>query len=403
MRAQLPVWSPVSAGILAGGLARALGADPRRLLSRVLAEEYGAERVVLSDSGTTALTLALHAVGVRPTVALPAYGCFDLVTAAVAADSRVRFYDLDPTTLAPEAGSLQRVLEAGVDAVVFVHFYGVPVDVRRWYAAVHAAGAVVIDDAAQGAGARIGDRPVGSLGDLGVLSFGRGKGRVGGHGGALLATSPKGVEIATTLKDGLAPIGMGAEAAGVAKVAAQWMLGRPALYGIPQAIPGLGLGETRYHAPRAARGMGRTAAGLVLAGTEANRTAVADRRRVAGWWSERLAPMRGAGIIRLAGTAEPGWLRYPVVLLEGRSRAVRSRAGRLAGIMSGYPRALPDVPALEGRMAGLLEEYPGAQQLIADLFTFPSHRWVTLGDVEGVVALLTNLDDGREPGSHGRS
>ncbi|MHB1329261.1 MAG: hypothetical protein ACYC2K_13775, partial [Gemmatimonadales bacterium] len=132
---------------------------------------------------------------------------------------------------------------------------------------------------------------VGALGDLGVLSFGRGKGRTGGHGGALLATSPRGVELARSVAAGLKRMATGTQVVGMALLLAQWILGRPLLYGIPQAIPGLGLGETRYHDPRPPSAIGRLAAGVVLAGTDAYRLAVEGRRELAARWSARLAAM----------------------------------------------------------------------------------------------------------------
>ena len=48
-------------------------------------------------------------------------------------------------------------------------------------------GLAVVEDAAQGLGATWRGRPLGSFGDVSVLSFGRGKGWTGGVGGALLA------------------------------------------------------------------------------------------------------------------------------------------------------------------------------------------------------------------------
>ncbi len=77
-------------------------------------------------------------------------------------------------------------------AVVLVHQYGIPVDLDRARALCDAHGAVVIEDAAQGAGAWWRHRRLGARGDLGILSFGRGKGMTAGGGGALLATGTAG-------------------------------------------------------------------------------------------------------------------------------------------------------------------------------------------------------------------
>ena len=47
------------------------------------------------------------------------------------------------------------------------------------------------------------------------------------------------------------------------KIFAQWLLGRPGVYGLPAAIPWLGLGETRYRDPQTPSRMTRAAASLL--------------------------------------------------------------------------------------------------------------------------------------------
>ena len=100
-----PAYSPVSAGSLAGGLrGLALGGPPG--VDQWLARRYDVDAALLLDSGTSALRLAMHSLATeaspRVRVALPAYGCYDLATAAVGAGSDVAFYDVDPGTLGPE-------------------------------------------------------------------------------------------------------------------------------------------------------------------------------------------------------------------------------------------------------------------------------------------------------------
>ncbi|HET7599018.1 MAG TPA: hypothetical protein VFK09_01925, partial [Gemmatimonadales bacterium] len=98
LRAELPVYSPLSLGALAAGVAGMFAADHRAGLERALADEYGSAAVLLTDSGTSALALALRAaVRERPgAVALPAYGCYDIATAADAAEVRFALYDIEP-------------------------------------------------------------------------------------------------------------------------------------------------------------------------------------------------------------------------------------------------------------------------------------------------------------------
>src|SRR5213593_1570081 len=97
-RWQPPVHSPLSAGALAAGAAALLGGrtDEADLIDR-LRQAHGSKDALRTDSGTTALTLALRHLGrehpSRP-VALPAYCCFDIATAADGAGVPVALYDI---------------------------------------------------------------------------------------------------------------------------------------------------------------------------------------------------------------------------------------------------------------------------------------------------------------------
>ncbi|HET9275331.1 MAG TPA: DegT/DnrJ/EryC1/StrS family aminotransferase, partial [Gemmatimonadales bacterium] len=177
-----PVRSPVTLrAVLAGLVPRRSALERAREL---IAAECEPDAVLLTDSGTSALRLALEAVtrqrGKDATIALPAWCCYDVATAADGAGVRVVLYDLDPSTLSPDLGSLERVLARGASAVVVAHLYGYPVDLRAVRDLADRAGALLIEDAAQGVGGRYEGRPLGVYAPLAVLSFGRGKGRTGG-------------------------------------------------------------------------------------------------------------------------------------------------------------------------------------------------------------------------------
>ncbi|HEX2189850.1 MAG TPA: DegT/DnrJ/EryC1/StrS family aminotransferase, partial [Longimicrobiaceae bacterium] len=293
LRHQLAVYSPVSlrAGGRAAGDALPFRADPRPLLLDELLSDYAAETGVLAGSGTQALHLALEEAkrrGGGAPVALPAFTCYDVASAAVGADVRVALYDVDPETLAPDPASLERVLAAGAGAALVGPLYGVPLPWEELRALADRHGAVLVEDAAQGHGASWRGRPLGSLGDLSVLSFGRGKGWTGGRGGALLARGGHGGPLRALPEPHAA-----AEAKTAALVAAQWLLGRPGVYGIPASIPGLGLGETVYHDPAPPEGITRAAAALVRHGREASRREGEARRASAAALLARLRDAPG--------------------------------------------------------------------------------------------------------------
>ncbi len=217
VRRQLPVASPIAVGALPRAALAAIAGDANTAPSRaavraLLGRKFGAAAVALTDSGTLALVLAIRMV-VPPngTIALPAYGCPDLLAASVFAGVRLRFYDLDPRTLSPDPDSVRAALARGAEAVVVAHWYGYPADVRAVTALARESGAVVIEDAAQHGEGKLDGAALGTTGPLTVLSFGRGKGTTAGSGGALLAigaTWSSAVEAWEVQQEPIAPRGM---------------------------------------------------------------------------------------------------------------------------------------------------------------------------------------------------
>lgn len=376
-RYQLPVRSPVEPGAVLRGLLKRHRAGAVETLARELAVQYGARLVVPAASGTVALTLAIarSCDSGQPTVALPAWGCPDLATAALGAGARARLYDLDPSTLGPDQDSFQ-IASQGADAAVVAHFYGVPVDHRPLVPILAATGALLVDDAAQGIGASLAGLPVGAGGDLGVVSFGRGKGRTGGRGGALIAISARAAQRAAGIR--LNQAGLGGAWKDAALLLALWGLGRPALYRIPASIPWLRLGETLFHPPPPLAALPPFAAAVVRSGTGLIE-AESERRREAGrWWLERLGVASDVETVRVPADAEPGWLRFPVLVPAARVPEFHSPGMRRRGVMPGYPLLLAELPGF-GRSIDPdgPARWPGARQLADRLFTLPVHGLVT--------------------------
>lgn len=369
LRHQLPARSPVSLGAVAAGAHAAVfgTATARERLARAIDAEVGARGSLLVDSGTSALALALASTGEGAPVALPAYSCFDVATAADGANVRVLLYDIDPDTLSPDLPSLEAALRAGARAVVVAHLYGVPVDLDPVRELARDAGTMLIEDAAQGGSARYRGRRIGGFGSLSILSFGRGKGWTGGGGGALIAHDAAGLEALAAARARLGPAARGGRA--LAGVGAQWLLGRPAVYALPAALPFLGLGETVYHAPHPPDHMAHAAVAVALrtrhlAERESiRRRAHAERLRTALRQGRRFRP------VRPAGEAEADWLRLPAV----QTPRVTDRSARRLGIMPGYPCALTELAGFSDRVLNREHPVPGARALARDLLTFPTH------------------------------
>ena len=386
-RYQAPARSPLSArAVIAGvhGVARngRVGARSEARVVELLTARYEPREVLLTDSGTTALTAAL--LGVlkdRPgAVALPAYACYDLATAAEGACAPVLLYDLDPRTLAPDLTQVNDALRQGASAVVVVHLYGHPVDLSEVKKLAAERGALVIEDAAQATGAKLDDRSVGTQCSLAVLSFGRGKGLTGGSGGALLANDAAGARVVEGVR-GL----LGAPRRGwpeLLTIAAQLILERPRLYALPAALPFLRLGETVYRAPRPLRRPSRVSLPVVGATWHLAEREAETRRHNAERLLSALRWQPGFETIITPPRARPGYLRLPVLASPAVRRSAMEPAVRRLGVMPGYPQPLCDLEGFRQRCLNRDAAFPGSRLLAARLCTLPTHGRLRLRDLE---------------------
>lgn len=366
-----PVVLPALARALASGITRGSGGPGE--LEEELRRTFDVESVVLTDSGTSALVLAYRMVARRNRrVAIPAYGCPDLVSAALQADVGLRLYDIDPRTLSPDPASVEEVLGRGVDAIVVVHFFGLPADVPMVMAMAEKRGVRVIEDAAQGAGGFLGGRRLGSLAALSVLSFGRGKGITGGRGGALMVQGSSLVAEAETLRPRAT---RGTDWKGLSMALAQRILARPALYGIPASIPTLRLGEMVYHDAAEPGGMGWGNATLAAEAVRGMEEDAEGRRAVARILRSLLEPKTEE--VFPYDTIEggtPGYLRFPA-MARGRKPAPD------LGILRVYPVPLTDLSQTRGALVDGESAGEGCTLLSKYLLTLPTHRQVADKDM----------------------
>lgn len=140
-------------------------------------------------NGTDAIELTLAALGIGPgdEVIVPANTFVATVSSVMRVGAQPVFVDVDPATMLMTADAVTAALTARTTAVIAVHLYGQPVDMRSIRTVADNAGIAVIEDAAQAHGARWEGRRAGSMGDAACFSFYPGK-NLGalGDGGAVV-------------------------------------------------------------------------------------------------------------------------------------------------------------------------------------------------------------------------
>ena len=174
-----------------------------------MAARFGARYGIAVSSGTAALHLAVIAAGVREHdfVITSPYSFVASANAILYERGIPIFVDIDPDTLALDP---QKTIEALRDlaqrrrgwrtllprtarqasgvlrAILPVHLFGCPADVRAIVAAAHDAGIVVIEDACEAIGASRDGTWTGRAGDVGAFGFYPNKQITSGEGGMLL-------------------------------------------------------------------------------------------------------------------------------------------------------------------------------------------------------------------------
>ena len=137
--------------------------------ARQAAGWLGATEGVAVNSGTSALHLALLAVGVGPgsEVLIPAYCCAALLNAVDLAGAVPVLVDSEPGGFNLSADDARRRLTGRTAAVVVAHMFGRPAPLAPFLDL----GVPVIEDCAQSLGAREDDRLTGSGGAIAISSF----------------------------------------------------------------------------------------------------------------------------------------------------------------------------------------------------------------------------------------
>jgi dTDP-4-amino-4,6-dideoxygalactose transaminase len=140
---------------------------------RAFAATVGAKEAVGVSSGTAALFLALSAVGVGPGDEVITTAHTFIATAAAVSQLGARpvFADIDPRTYNLDPNRVEDAITERAKAILAVHLYGQPADLRPLRDIARRHGLWLIEDAAQAVAAEYEGERCGNIGDLACFSF----------------------------------------------------------------------------------------------------------------------------------------------------------------------------------------------------------------------------------------
>ncbi len=156
--------------------------------NRWLESYSGSARALLTHSCTAALEMAAILLDIAPgdEIIMPSYTFVSTANAFVLRGAVPVFVDIREDTLNLDEEKIETAITSRTKAIVVVHYAGVACDMDRILHIAHAHGLKIVEDAAQGMMSTYKGRPLGSIGDLGTLSFHETKNVISGEGGALL-------------------------------------------------------------------------------------------------------------------------------------------------------------------------------------------------------------------------
>jgi perosamine synthetase len=326
------------------------------------AERLGVPYAAAVSSGTTALHLALRAVGVEEgdEVVTSPFSFVATANAVLYERAAPVFADIDPVTLNLDPAAAAAAVTARTRALLPVHIFGYPADLP----AFERIGLPIVEDAAEALGARHADgTPVGGRGHPAIFGFYANKQLTTGEGGMItFASADLKERIDSERNQGRAP-DMG------------WL-----------DHDRLGF---NYR-------LSDIACALGLAQLERLDAMLAARARVAGWYRAALAELaaeRGLGMpCEDRGGDVRGWFVFVVQLPRGTDRDATIRAMRERGVQS-----KPYLPAIHlmtyyretfGHREG---EFPVCEDVAARSVALPFFPELTEGQIERVAAVLREV------------
>ena len=151
-------------------------------------DRFGAQKVLLTTSGTTALEMAALLCHLKPgdEVILPSFTFSSTATAFVLVGAKLVFVDVRPDTMNIDEKKIEAAITDRTRVIVPVHYAGVSCEMDTIMDIAQRHGLLVVEDAAQGVMSTYKGRPLGTIGDFGCFSFHETKNYSMGEGGALL-------------------------------------------------------------------------------------------------------------------------------------------------------------------------------------------------------------------------
>ncbi|HOX39434.1 MAG TPA: DegT/DnrJ/EryC1/StrS family aminotransferase [Candidatus Brocadiia bacterium] len=203
-------WPPITQqdrdallAVLDSGHLHGTSAPQALALQKEWAEYCGAKHCLVTNSGTSAIHMALAAARVEPgdEVIVPAFTYWSTAAAVLHQNAIPIFVDIDPRTFTMAPDLVEAAITDRTRALLPVDIHGMPCDYDPIMEIARRRGLVVIADACQSHGASYKGKRTGSIAHATAFSTNRSKNLSSGEGGLYTTDNDEYYEVASRMRE----------------------------------------------------------------------------------------------------------------------------------------------------------------------------------------------------------
>jgi dTDP-4-amino-4,6-dideoxygalactose transaminase len=171
--------------------------------NKILESILKCQKALLTTSGTHALEAAAILADIEPgdEVIMPSFTFVSTANAFVLRGARIIFVDIRPDTMNIDEKLIERAISKKTKAIVVVHYGGVSCEMDEIMKIAEKHKLFVIEDAAQAIMSKYKNKFLGTIGDIGCISFHETKNITCGEGGALILNRKDLIERAEIIRE----------------------------------------------------------------------------------------------------------------------------------------------------------------------------------------------------------
>jgi dTDP-4-amino-4,6-dideoxygalactose transaminase len=355
-----------------------------------LCEYFQVKDCFLVSSGRAALTLilkTLRKIRNKDEVIIPAYTCFSVPSAIAKAGLKIKLCDISLETLYLDSEKLSKLINENTLAILPVYHFGLVHSISDIIALCREKKVFLIEDVAQAMGAKFKNRYLGTFGDVGFFSLGRGKNITTVEGGIILSQDE---EISSLLKKELSNFTKNIGIEFFWKALIYKIFLNPYLFWVPEGIPALKLGESEFSLDFElcflSEYQAKLGASLLQRLEEINRVRIKN----ASYLIPGLKDFDRISLFPSSAGAYSVYLRLPILFKDTaeREKAFQLLKKKNLGVSKMYPTSLDKISGIEKYLAPRSDELSKCHLVEKTILTLPTHQYLKESDLKNIIKVI---------------